>query len=146
MTEYVYIGSNRPLALGDVNDRGIQKGSVIYYEDFDHLPKFYFEANIDDNTGERFSFSKHLSPFRYQVASMNSLPDEGEPFLSEEGTSFFNYIQEHFNDNNVKKIAVLFSLNSYEDGPISKHLEIPLEKLTIGDFYYKESKLLEITR
>ncbi|OJG17678.1 hypothetical protein RU97_GL002468 [Enterococcus canis] len=77
---------------------------------------------------------------------MNSLPDEGEPFLSEEGTSFFNYIQEHFNDNNVKKIAVLFSLNSYEDEPISKHLEIPLEKLTIGDFYYKESKLLEITR
>ncbi|PAB00395.1 hypothetical protein AKL21_09545 [Enterococcus canintestini] len=74
------------------------------------------------------------------------MPDEGDPFLSGEGISFFNYIQSQFVDNNVYSIAVLFSLNGYEDEPISKHLQIPFDKLMIDDFHYKESKLIEITR
>lgn len=146
MTEYVYIGSDSFLELGSVIDQGIQKGPTIYYESLNDLPPFYFEENIDEDSGERFSFSKHLNQFKYQVSSMNSLPDEGAPFLSKEGSSFFGYIQKHFKENNVNKIAVLFSLNSYEDEPLSKYVKIPLDQLTIDDLHYKESKLIEIIR
>lgn len=131
MTEYFYLTSDHPLE--DLSSKGINE--PFYSE-------LYFNENLDEDTHERFNFSRHFKQQRFQGGCISSLPEKGK--MTDQGKALFDYIQRQFNVQQVSKIEMLFSLNGYEDTALSERHRIHINDLKIEDLYYKESKFLEI--
>ena len=71
MTYYAYFASHAPLSVESMGDNPIREN--IYETELDFAGLF-FEENIDEETGNRFSYSKHVK-LRFQTCcSSNYLP------------------------------------------------------------------------
>ena len=151
MTEYVYIAADTPLRAGLIDGRRSEQQPNEYplaIQDY-----FYFEKNIDEDTGETVNFSIHF-PFKtvkYQVASIAlDLPsfdkrNTQSPRFKNTLKALEDYIHEQF-ENGCVQLMILYSLNSYEDEPLKANEEISIADLKSQDLYYAESRLLRIKK
>ncbi|MFL2099646.1 hypothetical protein [Desemzia sp. FAM 24101] len=114
---------------------------------------FYFEENVDEDTGNLFNFSIHF-PFKianYQVASMAlNVPlfnqrSSSAPKFKNTLKALESYIYEQF-ENGSNQIVILYSLNSYEDEPLKSNAILSLSELKHQDLYYAENRLVTITK
>lgn len=145
MTEYIYIASDKPLAIGSYGDKGMHLGKVSFYLTTDNFSSFYFE---EDDFDLNLKLSKKDI---YKVSSEGySLPEEGDstPVKSEKkaATILFNYISDHFKRENPNSLTILFRLNDHSvDNELKKEI-IRYKNLKLKDIYYSEQRLLEIVR
>lgn len=149
MSEYIYLSSDVELPSGSIGDKGWDTGKVALYLSLDSLESFFFEKNYDPDKKENFSFSKHFSDKKYQVASIDlNLPEENQKHLNRRNKKalqeLLNYIRNHFKNTNATYIEILFCLNSQENKPLKKHNSIDYNKLSIDDLYYDDYKFLTI--
>lgn len=149
MSEYIYLSSDAALPTGTLGDKGLNIDKAIFYLSLDSLESFFFEENYDQDEKEKFIFSKHFSNEKYQVASIDlNLPEENKKKLNKRNKKalqeLLNYIKKHFENTNATYIEILFCLNSQENEPLKKQLNIDYNKLSINDLYYDDHKFLTI--
>ena len=100
MSEYIYIASDSKLLSGTIGDSGVNFFNTTFYLSANSLESFFFEENYDPDEKEKFSFSKHFSNEKYQVASMDlNLPEENQKKLNKRNKKalqeLLNYIKNH---------------------------------------------------
>ena len=149
MSEYIYIASDSKLLSGTIGDTGIDFFNTTFYLSSNSLESFFFEENYDSDEKEKFSFSKHFSSKKYQVASIDlNLPEENQKKLNKRNKKalqeLLNYIKNHFENTNATYVEILFCLNSQENKPLKKHDHIDYNKLSINDLYYDDHKFLTV--
>lgn len=149
MSEYIYLSSDVELPTGSIGDKGLNLNKATFYLSLNSLEFFFFEKNYDPDEKEKFSFSKHFSDKKYQVASIDlNLPEENQKNLSKRNKKalqeLLNYIENHFENTNATYIEILFSLNSQENKPLKKHNYIDYNNLSINDLYYDDHKFLTV--
>lgn len=173
MTEYIYIASNHPLTTGSIDAQGLpchqhslSNADCIVYtsnNNKDRSPKklfffekngnfefkenkeyFFFTNNFDEEDNSYFSFIHYLLHFNYQVCARFIFPTINKKNDSEAMLPLFNYVQNHFKFTNAQTITLLFALNSYENEPLSKKIELSLNKLSPKELMYREMKLITV--
>ena len=149
MSEYIYIASDSKLLSGTIGDTGIDFLNTTFYLSSNSLESFFFEENYDPDGKEKFSFSKHFSSEKYQVASIDlNLPKENQKKLKKRNKKalqeLLNYIKNHFENTNATYIEILFCLNGQENEQLKQKYFINYDELSINDLYYDEHKFLTV--
>ena len=115
MTHYVYFASHAPLSVKQMGDNPIREN--IYETELDFMGLF-FEENIDEETGKRFSYSKHVR-LRYQTCcTSNYLPmderyDRNNSFAKKVSKLVYDYVMKALEDS--PEVVYYIALNSYEN-------------------------------
>ncbi|MCZ2259598.1 hypothetical protein [Sporosarcina sp. G11-34] len=154
MTHYAYFASHAPLSVEPMGDNPIKRNTYETALDFTGL---YFEENIDEETGKRFSYSKHVK-LRYQTCrTSNYLPiDEGynrnNSYAKKISKLVFNYLMKALEDS--PEVVYYISLNSYENEDFKTVRKVHIseiksdEDLHIGDRecirIYRDDPMLEL--
>ncbi|MCG1009337.1 hypothetical protein J4760_04625 [Salinicoccus sp. ID82-1] len=138
MTEYIYLASDKPLALGSVGDRGIHIGNLSWYPTENAAESFYFEElENEKNIYETDSYAYKL-------------PERGTKKVSgmerKAVSLLYDYIKAHFAENDAYFLTIKFVLNGYENGFVKEKRSIKLEELQKVDLYYSEAALLEVVK
>lgn len=145
MTEYIYLASDKPLALGDYGDSGIHIGKLDFYFTSANFASFYFkEASFSSNL-------KLNSKDIYSVSSAGyELPEKGTKKIKRSEKKalsiLFKYISSHFIKENAEFLNILFILNGYDVDSTLQRKKLRINELTLEDLYYSEQLLLEIVR
>ncbi|EAC3748270.1 hypothetical protein IT72_14010 [Listeria monocytogenes] len=118
---------------------------------YSDIESFEFENNYDSDSEQLFSFSSHFKEINFQISSIDyNLPEEGSKKLNTRNKkaikSLYKYITDHFNETQCSYIEVLFCLNGYENEEIQELKIINIKSLESTDLFYKELKLIKITR
>lgn len=151
MTSYIYLSSDAELATGSVGDKGVTIFQTTIYATENLMEFFFFEPNYDTDEQHFFSFSKHFSSEKYQVASIDqNLPEQAENKINKRQkkalTELLSYVRNHFNHTNATYIELLFCLNSYENEPLKHKKIIKYKELSLNDLFYEELKFLTLTK
>lgn len=149
MSEYIYIASDSKLLSGTIGDSGVNFFNTTFYLSANSLESFFFEENYDPDEKEKFSFSKHFSNEKYQVASMDlNLPEENQKKLNKRNKKalqeLLNYIKNHFENTNTTYMEILFCLNGQENKQLKQKYIVNYDDLSIKDLFYDEHKFLII--
>lgn len=139
MTYYAYFASHAPLSVEPMGDNPL-RGNIYETElDFTGL---FFEENIDEVTGKRFSYSKHVK-LRYQTCcSSNYLPmdvnyQRNKSYAKKISKLVYDYVIKALEDS--PEVVYYISLNSYEDQDFETVRKVHIsevksdEDLHIGD-------------
>lgn len=151
MTSYIYLSSDAELPTGSVGDKRITIFQTTVYATENSMESFFFEPNYDSDEQCFFSFSKHFSFEKYQIASIDqNLPEQGKNKITKRHkkalNELFNYVKNHFEHTNATYIELLFCLNSYENEPLKHKKIIKYKELTLKDLFYEELKFLTLTK
>lgn len=151
MSEYIYIASDSKLPVGSVGDNGLTVFKTTFYLTANSMESFFFEENYDPDEKKIFSFSKHFSAEKYQVASIVlTLPEQNTKNLKPRNKKalqeLYHYIEKHFEHTNATYVEILFCLNSQEDEPLKQNQTINLDELSIYDLFYDDQKFLTINK
>ena len=154
MTLSAYFASHAPLSVEQMGDNPI-RGNIYETElDFTGL---FFEENIDEETGKRFSYSKHVR-LRYQTCcSSGYLPmderyDRNNSFAKKISKLVYDYVMKALEDS--PEVVYYIALNSYEDQDFETMRSVHIseinsdEDLHIGDRecirIYRDDPMLEL--
>ncbi|EAD5846373.1 hypothetical protein AMC32_14850, partial [Listeria monocytogenes] len=130
MTQYHYLASKSLLSKGMGEEE--KSPRYIYINDLDFL-NLNFENNIDYDTKEMFSYSKHFSPIcKYQVAiSEGKLPLKneytGDAYELKSLRILYDYVINASKESD--RLELYTSWNGEEDLPLTGKKEISIEKL-----------------
>lgn len=154
MTYYAYFASHAPLSVKPMGDNPIHGNT---YETELDITGLFFEENIDEEKGKRFSYSKHVK-HRYQTScTSNYLPmderyNRNNSYAKKISKLVFNYIIKALEDS--PEIVYYISLNSYEDEDFKTIRRVHIseiqsdEDLHIGDRecirIYRDDPMLEL--
>ena len=150
MTEYMYIASTIPLNLETVTKKRNDHQSNEFLLAFKEM--FQFEENVSEDTGGRFSYSVHF-PFKELPYQAAALAGDMPSFDKRDNQAYKYksclrgleaYIQEQFKEG-CHQLAVLYSLNSYENESLKSKETIYLSDLKYQDLYYSDNRLILIT-
>lgn len=149
MTSRIYLSSDTQLPNRGVRDEGIKTKQNIIYFTLISMESFFFEENFHLENQSSFSYSKHFSEAKYQVASINlHLPKTKCKRLNQDNKNalheLFNYITNHFENSYATYVEVLFCLNGSENFPLKQEKLVSHDRLTIDDLYYEELKFIRI--
>lgn len=150
MTEYMYIASTVPLNLETTTKKRNDYLSNEFLLAFKEM--FHFEENVSEDTGVRFNYSVHF-PFKtlpYQAAalaidmpSFDKCDNQAYKYKSRlKGLEV--YIHEWIKEG-CHQLAVLYSLNNYENEPLKSKEIIFLSDVKYQDLYYADNRLILIT-
>ncbi|MBC2012709.1 hypothetical protein [Listeria marthii] len=145
MTQYHYLASKSLLGKG--NDEDEKKTCYVYKNDLDFL-SLNFEDNIDYDTKEMFSFSKHFNPkCKFQVAiSEGKLPlkneYQGDAYEIKSLSILYDYILNASQESDTLELYT--SWNGEEDLPLTDKKEISIEELTPESLILRDRELIII--
>ena len=151
MSSYIYIASDAQLVEGSIGDKRLNIFNTTFYPSSSSLESFFFEKNYDPDEKRVFSFSKHFSSEKYQVASIDlNLPEKNDKTVSRRNKKalheLYNYIENHFVHTNATYVEILFCLNGEENEPLKQNHVTSYKKLSINDLFYEDQKLLTIIK
>ncbi len=126
MTQYIYIASPLKLPQGEFGLNPVSKDKPNVFRtdlDFVHL---YFENNYDEDTKQKFSYSKHFSYKHQTAAYTNSIPLKHEVDGSAGEKKCLELLYSYLENAIYKSGAIEYftSISGEEDLSISKKKEV----------------------
>lgn len=149
MASRIYLSSDTRLPTGRVMDDGVTIDRNVIYFTLISMESFFFEENFNSENQCSFTYSNHFSETKHQVASIDlylpridckRLTKDNKKALHE----LFNYIVNHFENNDATYVEVLFCMNRSEDKPLRKEKLVNHDRLSVDDLYYEELKFIRI--
>lgn len=149
MTFYIYISSNTPLPCSDIDEQDRKTMCPSIYFTHASMEYFFFEGNFDSEKQCFFSYSRHFSEIKYQVASISrNLPQKNMKCIHQENHKalheLFNYITNHFESSQPKYVEVLFCSKKLAQSPLRQKHFVSVDNFSVWDLFYEELKLLRI--
>lgn len=154
MTYYAYFASHAPLSTVEMGYNPIREN--VYETELDFTGLF-FEENIDEETGKRFSYSKHMK-LRYQTCCyaeyipMNERYNRNDVYEKKISKLIYEYVIKALEDS--PEVVYYISLNSHEDEDFETIRRVHIsdiksdEDLHIGDRecirIYRDDPMLEL--